>query len=201
MTKFKSRRIKIGDKIRILAGDYKGLVGTVFSMNSKKKFVFIDTVPTRIKHLVSSKEPAHLGDHDTSSLDTDLKETLAIESEKPLELGDIKSVEATQRQETLKTSQPLTKKIQKPINISNIMLWDTKANRSDKIGYAWVKTKKVRFFKKSGNILDTKHTGEDFQVIIKPILKQEIKSSIENIRQSIVVPIGEPNAKSKDLNY
>jgi len=43
--------------------------------------------------------------------------------------------------------------IQIPIHISNVMLWDSKENCSSRIGYKLFEMKKVRFFKKSGNII------------------------------------------------
>jgi len=43
--------------------------------------------------------------------------------------------------------------IQIPIHSSNVMLWDKEANLASKIGYKIVNDKKVRYFKKSGNIL------------------------------------------------
>ena len=41
------------------------------------------------------------------------------------------------------------------IHISNVMLWDKQANRANRIGYKMNEGKKVRYFKKSGNILQT----------------------------------------------
>jgi len=43
--------------------------------------------------------------------------------------------------------------LQIAIHISNVMIWDKEANRSSKIGYKIVNGKKVRYFKKSGNIV------------------------------------------------
>lgn len=43
--------------------------------------------------------------------------------------------------------------IQIPIHMSNVMLWDKEANFASKIGYKVVNEKKVRYFKKSGNIV------------------------------------------------
>jgi large subunit ribosomal protein L24 len=43
--------------------------------------------------------------------------------------------------------------IQIPIHTSNVMLWDKEANLASKIGYKVVNEKKVRYFKKSGNIV------------------------------------------------
>jgi large subunit ribosomal protein L24 len=40
-----------------------------------------------------------------------------------------------------------------PIHISNVMLWDNKANSASKIGYKIIENKKYRYFKKSGNII------------------------------------------------
>lgn len=43
--------------------------------------------------------------------------------------------------------------VQVPIHTSNVMLWDKEANLASKIGYKVVNEKKVRYFKKSGNIV------------------------------------------------
>ena len=44
-------RVKIGDKIKIIAGNQKGLLGTIVSLDRKKSFVIIDTVLPRIKYI------------------------------------------------------------------------------------------------------------------------------------------------------
>lgn len=41
-----------------------------------------------------------------------------------------------------------------PIAVSNVMLFDTKAGEVSKIGYKVVDGKKVRYFKKTTNVLD-----------------------------------------------
>lgn len=41
-----------------------------------------------------------------------------------------------------------------PIHLSNVMLWDKKANNSSKIGYKIIENKKYRYFKKSGNLVE-----------------------------------------------
>ena len=43
--------------------------------------------------------------------------------------------------------------LQIPIHASNVMLWDNEASLASKIGYKLVNDKKVRYFKKSGNII------------------------------------------------
>jgi large subunit ribosomal protein L24 len=43
--------------------------------------------------------------------------------------------------------------LQVPIHISNVMLWDNESNKSSRIGYKLIDTKKQRYFKKSGNIV------------------------------------------------
>jgi large subunit ribosomal protein L24 len=48
---------------------------------------------------------------------------------------------------------PLKKEIPIYIHISNIMLWDKEANKASKIGYKIIDNKKVRYFKKSGNVV------------------------------------------------
>jgi len=46
-----------------------------------------------------------------------------------------------------------TVEIQLPIHISNVMLWDNEANMASKVGYRLINEKKVKYFKKSGNII------------------------------------------------
>ena len=41
-----------------------------------------------------------------------------------------------------------------PFAVSNVMLFDTKAGEASKIGYKVVDGKKVRYFKKTTNVLD-----------------------------------------------
>jgi large subunit ribosomal protein L24 len=48
---------------------------------------------------------------------------------------------------------PLKKEIPIYIHISNIMLWDKEANKASKIGYKIIDNKKIRYFKKSGNVV------------------------------------------------
>jgi large subunit ribosomal protein L24 len=55
-----------------------------------------------------------------------------------------------QGQESIKSE------IQIPIHASNVMLWDKEKNMASKIGYKIVNDKKVRYFKKSGNIVQEK---------------------------------------------
>jgi large subunit ribosomal protein L24 len=43
--------------------------------------------------------------------------------------------------------------LQPMIHISNVILWDTQANCSSKIGYKLIEGTKKRYFKKSGNVV------------------------------------------------
>jgi large subunit ribosomal protein L24 len=43
--------------------------------------------------------------------------------------------------------------LQPMIHISNVILWDTKANCGSKIGYKIIEGTKKRYFKKSGNVV------------------------------------------------
>ena len=43
--------------------------------------------------------------------------------------------------------------LQIPINISNVMLWDSENNMVSKIGYKIIENKKCRYFKKSGKVI------------------------------------------------
>ena len=43
--------------------------------------------------------------------------------------------------------------LQLAIHWSNVMLWDNASNKASRIGYKVVEGKKVRYFKKSGNLV------------------------------------------------
>jgi large subunit ribosomal protein L24 len=60
------------------------------------------------------------------------------------------------RLKKLKQSKEVDKKeirLEIPIHISNVMIWDTEANQPSRIGYKTIENKKVRYFKKSGNFM------------------------------------------------
>jgi large subunit ribosomal protein L24 len=46
------------------------------------------------------------------------------------------------------------------IHLSNLMLWDSTANMTSKIGYKIINNEKTRYFKKSGNILEKRNKNE-----------------------------------------
>ena len=98
--------VKIGDKVKVIAGNQKGFIGVIASLITKKSVVILNGITPRIKFV---KNPQG---------------------------EDAKKVE-----------------IQIPIHTSNVMLWDKEANVASKIGYKIVNEKKVRYFKKSGNIV------------------------------------------------
>ena len=54
MTKNSKFHIKIGDSVKVIAGNQKGFVGTVNSIIKKKSILFIDGIVPRIKY---SKNP------------------------------------------------------------------------------------------------------------------------------------------------
>nr|AYO28721.1 ribosomal protein L24 [Neotessella volvocina] len=103
-------RLKIGDKVKIISGKNKGIIGNIEAIFLKKSIVFIENVAPRIKF-------------------------------------------------SKKTEQNPSKKIELsiPIHISNIMLWDSTANKISKIGFKINEGKKQRYFKKTGNFIDTKN--------------------------------------------
>lgn len=49
--------------------------------------------------------------------------------------------------------EPVKQELPLAIHVSNVMLWDSEQNKAGKIGYKMVDTKKVRYFKKSGNLV------------------------------------------------
>jgi len=54
MTKQLKKHVKIGDRIQIIAGTQKGLIGNILAINIKKSTAIIDSVLPRIKY---SKNP------------------------------------------------------------------------------------------------------------------------------------------------
>jgi large subunit ribosomal protein L24 len=98
--------VKIGDKVKIIAGNQKGLIGNVSLVNKKKQMVGIENLLPRITY---KKNPQG---------------------------GEARKVE-----------------IQQLVHLSNVMLWDSEANLSSKIGYKLIEGTKKRYFKKSGNFL------------------------------------------------
>lgn len=99
--------VKIGDKVKVIAGSQKGYIGTIKSILTKKSVVIIEGILPRIKYTKNRQG------------------------------GD-----------------PVKQEIPLLIHVSNVMLWDKNANKAGKIGYKIVDNKKVRYFKKSGNIVE-----------------------------------------------
>jgi large subunit ribosomal protein L24 len=106
MTKNLNANLKVGDTIKIIAGNQKGLIGNITSVFHKKSLVVIEGVVPRIKYIKNKQG------------------------------GDAKQVE-----------------LAVPIHISNVMLWDKVAQVTSRIGYKMIDSKKVRYFKKSGNVI------------------------------------------------
>ena len=105
ITKVKTH-IKIGDKIKVIAGNNKGFIGKISSIDTKNSTVTIEGIIPRIKYVKDKQN------------------------------GETKKLE-----------------LQLSIHSSNIMLWDNLANKANRIGYKIVDGKKVRYFKKSGNLV------------------------------------------------
>ena len=102
----KKKHVKLGDRIQVIAGSQKGIIGQITAIQTQKEIVYVDTILPRLKTLKNTKE----------------------DKEKRIEL-------------------------QIPIHLSNVMLWDKEAKRANRIGYKIVNDKKVRYFKKSGNLV------------------------------------------------
>lgn len=47
----KDAHVKIGDRIKIITGNQKGIIGNISSINLKKEILTIDTVLPRIKYV------------------------------------------------------------------------------------------------------------------------------------------------------
>ena len=56
MKKICSSHVKIGDKIKIISGDQKGIIGTIQSIFLKKSIVYVEGISPRIKTKKSSKD-------------------------------------------------------------------------------------------------------------------------------------------------
>lgn len=101
-----STHVKVGDKVKVISGSQKGILGSVLTISKQKSLVTLEGVSGRIKlkKLPQSKE---------------------------------------------------AKKIEVPtfIHVSNIMLWDKESAKVSRIGYQFIDGLKVRYFKKSGNLV------------------------------------------------
>jgi large subunit ribosomal protein L24 len=106
MKKQLKKHVKIGDRIQVITGVQKGLIGNITSISLKNSTVVLDSITPKIKY---KKNPQG---------------------------GEAKKIE-----------------LQTYLHISNVMLWDSKANLSSKSGSKIVDGTKKRYFKKSGNIL------------------------------------------------
>ena len=106
MILIRTKHVKVGDTVKIIAGAQKGIVGAILSIDKKKAVATIKNVANRIKFLKKQNN------------------------------ADSKQIE-----------------IQKPIHVSNLMLWDEATNSCSRIGYKMINKQKIRYFKKSGLIL------------------------------------------------
>lgn len=107
MTSIKANNLKIGDSVKIIAGNYKGIVGSISQINRKKNVASLDVIAPRIKLLKHKEDGA-----------------------------------------------PNKKELKVFIEISNLMPWDKTSEVSSRIGYKLVNDTKVRYFKKSGLLLE-----------------------------------------------
>lgn len=98
-------KIKKGDKVQVIAGKDKGVVGEVLAVFPETHKVAVEGVNILKKHVKPSQANPE---------------------------GGIMSQEA-------------------PIDISNVMAYDSKAKKAGRVGYVFEGDKKVRINKKSGN--------------------------------------------------
>lgn len=122
--KQKKKHIQIGDKVKVLSGDQKGLIGNILKIEKKNQMVLLDSAKTRSKYLTKREKEKE-------------KEKLA----------------GSQSEDSVDTLGLNKKEIPIRIHISNLMLWDSTTNLASRIGYKIVEKQKVRYFKKSGNII------------------------------------------------
>jgi large subunit ribosomal protein L24 len=53
--KFQSR-LKTGDSVKVIAGNYKGTIGTIQKILKEKSKVFLNEIPSRVKYKKNSQE-------------------------------------------------------------------------------------------------------------------------------------------------
>ena len=56
MKKNKFSHIKIGDKVKIISGNQKGIIGTINTVLTKKSIVYIDGISPRLKIMKNSQD-------------------------------------------------------------------------------------------------------------------------------------------------
>ncbi len=56
MKKNKFSHIKIGDKVKIISGNQKGIIGTINTVLTKKSIVYIDGISPRLKIMKNSRD-------------------------------------------------------------------------------------------------------------------------------------------------
>lgn len=105
-------KIKKGDKVKVIAGAYKGTVADVIQVFPKEDKVIVEGVNMVKKHMKPTQQNPD---------------------------GGIIEKEAK-------------------IHVSNVMAYDEKAKEASRIGYKYEEqkdgsTKKVRYYKKSGNVV------------------------------------------------
>ena len=52
----KAIHVKIGDKVQVISGNQKGIIGKIQAIFPKQSIVYIDTIPTRIRSLKKRNE-------------------------------------------------------------------------------------------------------------------------------------------------
>ena len=56
MKKLNTKGLKVGDKIKVITGNKKGLLGNIFSICTKKKTLIVDSMTSREKNIKSLKK-------------------------------------------------------------------------------------------------------------------------------------------------
>lgn len=56
MTKSKKNHVKIGDKVQVLSGNQKGVIGTIQSLLPKQSIVYIDGILPRLKRVKAKQK-------------------------------------------------------------------------------------------------------------------------------------------------
>jgi large subunit ribosomal protein L24 len=56
MKKNSSHHVKIGDKVKVISGNQKGIIGTIISIIPKNSIVYIEGITPRLKTLKNQKE-------------------------------------------------------------------------------------------------------------------------------------------------
>ena len=115
-------KVKIGDKVKVISGNEKGLIGSILSFSSSSS-------------------------SSSSSRNFNSNLSVIIEGSKSRFKSEKTQTEEKEKKEENKKSK--VREIPKMIHISNVMLWDKEQKTTSKVFYKIENGEKKRIFKKS----------------------------------------------------